>query len=149
MQCMYIVASHGRNKRKASVVLCTESGNSGNAVHSKKYLWELLLMNANNGQKIFCTSFTWFLGCFTASVLKYWIPLHTRLVTGLLFPPPGGGIKHGALVFPGGHFPGTPLQDHPQMHSNTSTPVIKVLYAHTMHPLSPWWYDSWCRPRVV
>ena len=35
--------------------------------------------------------------------------------------PPGGthGIRHAALVFPGGHFPGTTLRDDPQMDSNT------------------------------
>ena len=50
----------------------------------------------------------------------------------LLFTP-GVDIRHAALVFPGGHFTGTSLQDHPQMHSNTSTPVIKV-HAHTIAP---------------
>jgi len=38
MQGMYAVASHGSNKRKASVMLCTEAGSSGSAVHAVSWL---------------------------------------------------------------------------------------------------------------
>ena len=136
MQGMYIVASDGSNKRKASVMLCTEAGSSGSAVQSKKFLWERLLMTANNGQKNFSAlhAVSWLLHSFCIGIESppYWLQAS-------LFPPPGVGIRHSAVhwCFQVDTSQGLHCKSIPKWTLILATQVIKVLHAHTIAPTVP------------